>query len=55
MARVSEYLLLIVGVAVVLVGGGLAFVTTRVRRRTGSPTAPPRPTTPGDTSTRHGD
>jgi fused signal recognition particle receptor len=51
MTRVSEYLLLIVGIAVVLVGGGLAFVTTRIRRRPGPPTAPPRPTAPADAST----
>jgi fused signal recognition particle receptor len=51
MAGVSEYLLLIVGIAVVIVGGGLAFVTTRVRRRSGTPTAPPRPTSPTETTT----
>ena len=42
MAGVPEYLLLIVGIAVVLVGGALTFVTSRVRRRNrdGAPTAP---------------
>ena len=40
-----EYLLLIIGIAVVLVGGALTFVTTRVRGRGRSPPpAPPRTT-----------
>jgi fused signal recognition particle receptor len=46
MAGVPEYLLLIVGIAVVLVGGALTLVTSRIRRRDRSapPSAPaPRP------------
>jgi fused signal recognition particle receptor len=47
MAGVPEYLLLIIGIAIVLVGGAVTLVTSRVRRRdrSGLPTAPaPGPT-----------
>ena len=63
MTGVPEYIYLIIGIAVLLVGGVVGLVTTRLRGRGGrTPTAPPAPTrepqvgddaeTPRDTPTR---
>jgi fused signal recognition particle receptor len=60
MSRVAEYLYLIIGIAVLLLGGLAGLVTTRLRRRDRTPTAaPPREPqvgddaeTPRDTPTR---
>jgi len=63
MTGVAEYIYLIIGIAVLLVGGVVGLVTTRLRgRHGGTPSAPPAPTreplvgddaeTPRDTPTR---
>jgi len=50
---VAEYIVLIIALAVLLVGGIVGLVTTRVRGRRGTPPAPPAP--PAPTEPRVGD